>query len=112
MKTDAMPAPQIRIQIVHALPADYWATDVLLAQVATVADALASARAAIEAAGIVVETGCLAIFGRTVELRTRLHDGDRIELLRPLLVNPRDARTSRASASRSGLGRDSSTRKR
>jgi len=104
--------PQIRVQIVHALPAAYWATDVLLPHAATVADALVSAGPAIEAGGIIVDTGCLAIFGRTVEPRARLHDGDRIELLRPLLVNPRDARTNRASASRSGLGRDSSTRKR
>jgi putative ubiquitin-RnfH superfamily antitoxin RatB of RatAB toxin-antitoxin module len=100
MTTDADPAPRIRVQIVHALPGTYWATHVLLPQVATVADALESARSAIDAAGIGVDTAGLAIFGKSVETRTRLHDGDRIELLRPLLVSPRDARTSRASATR------------
>ena len=108
MTTDGAAAPQIRIQIVHALPAAYWTTHLLLPQAATVADALASAGPAIEAAGIIVDPGCLAIFGTAVEPRARLHDGDRIELLRPLLVNPRDARTNRASASGSGLARDSS----
>ena len=100
MTIDADPAPRMRVQIVHALPATYWATQVLLPHGATVADALESARSAIDAAGISVDMASLAIFGKGVELRTRLHDGDRIEQLRPLLVSPRDARTSRASATR------------
>ena len=100
MTSDAEPALQIRIQIVHALPASYWATSVLLPGACTVADALALAGPEFAAAGITVDPECLAVFGRSVDPRTRLHDGDRIELLRPLLVSPRDARTSRASASR------------
>ena len=100
MTTDAGPAPLIRIQIVHALPATYWSTDLSLPRNATVAEALASAAPVIAAAGITVDTGCLAIFGKNADLRTRLHEGDRIELLRPLLVSPRDARTTRASACR------------
>lgn len=98
--TDAGPAPQMRIQLVHALPASYWATNVLLPQASTVADALTLAGHDIATAGITVDMQSLAIFGRAVDSRARLHDGDRIELLRPLLVSPRDSRTSRASASR------------
>jgi len=100
MTTEDDPAPPIHVQIVHALPASCWSISVVLGQPATVADALASAGPDIEAAGITVDAGCLAVFGKMAEPRTRLHDGDRIELLRPLLVSPRDARTSRASASR------------
>ena len=100
MNRDADPAPRIRIQIVRALPASYWATSVLLPPVSTVADALALAEQVIATAGVCVDMASLAIFGRSVGPRTRLHDGDRIELLRPLLVSPRDSRTSRASASR------------
>jgi len=40
------------------------------------------------------------VFGRAAERGSRLHDGDRIELLRPLLASPRDARANRAAASR------------
>ena len=100
MTTETGPAPLIRIQIVHALPGAYWSTDLSVPQDATVADALALAAPVIAAAGITVDTDCLAIFGKTAEPRTRLRDGDRIELLRPLLASPRDARTRRASASR------------
>lgn len=100
MTTDADLAPRIRIEIVRALPASYWATSVLLPPASTVADALALAGQVIATAGVTVDMASLAIFGRSVDPRTRLHDGDRIELLRPLLVSPRDSRTSRASASR------------
>jgi len=100
MTIEVDPSPRIRIQTVHALPASYWTTQLLLAESATVADALESARSAIHAAGIALDMAGLAVFGKTVEPRTRLRDGDRIELLRPLLVSPRDARTSRASATR------------
>ena len=38
----------------------------------------------------------LAVFGRAVTPETRLHDGDRIEILRPLLADPKTARRKRA----------------
>ena len=38
-----------------------------------------------------------AIFGVNAELSTPLHEGDRIELLRPLQLDPKDARRRRAS---------------
>ncbi len=100
MTTEGELAPQMLVQIVYAIPTSCWSTSVVLGQPATVANALASARPDIEAAGITVDAGCVAVFGRMVEPRARLHDGDRIELLRPLLVSPREARTSRASATR------------
>jgi len=38
-----------------------------------------------------------AIFGINANASTLLHDGDRIELLRPLQIDPKDARRRRAS---------------
>jgi putative ubiquitin-RnfH superfamily antitoxin RatB of RatAB toxin-antitoxin module len=40
--------------------------------------------------------GHLAIFGKLVTLDTELKNGDRIEILRPLLKNPMQARRERA----------------
>lgn len=101
MTTESAPGT-IRVQLVHALPERYWSLDVTLAAGACVADALQMAAPGMESAGIAVDEGCLAVFGRSAGPGTRLHDGDRIELLRPLLVNPRDARASRASSARRG----------
>jgi putative ubiquitin-RnfH superfamily antitoxin RatB of RatAB toxin-antitoxin module len=38
----------------------------------------------------------LAVFGRAATPATVLHDGDRIELLRPLLADPKQRRRERA----------------
>jgi uncharacterized protein len=38
-----------------------------------------------------------AIFGVNADTSTLLHDGDRVELLRPLQIDPKDARRRRAS---------------
>lgn len=38
----------------------------------------------------------IAIFGRRVSAATRLHEGDRIELCRPLQIDPKQARRRRA----------------
>ena len=43
--------------------------------------------------------GDVAIFGRTVTLGTRLRDGDRVELLRPLQCDPKQVRRERAARS-------------
>lgn len=45
-----------------------------------------------------------AIHGRTAQAETRLREGDRIELLGPLLMDPKDARRRRAEA-RGRMGR-------
>ena len=38
----------------------------------------------------------LGIFGRTVSLDTPVRDGDRVEIYRPLIADPKDARRERA----------------
>ena len=38
-----------------------------------------------------------AIHGQRAELTDQLHDGDRVELLRGLLADPKDARRKRAA---------------
>ena len=40
----------------------------------------------------------LAIFGQLADASTRLQDGDRVELLRPLQLDPKEARRRRAEA--------------
>ncbi|HUH90889.1 MAG TPA: RnfH family protein [Lysobacter sp.] len=40
-----------------------------------------------------------AVFGINATLETSLHDGDRVELLRPLTIDPKEARRRRAKNS-------------
>lgn len=71
---------------------------------ATVADALsASNRAALS---IRLANGLLAaaVFGEAVTLESRLHPGDRIELLARLVVDPKHSRARRAEVQRQRRG--------
>ncbi|HEX9183027.1 MAG TPA: RnfH family protein [Burkholderiales bacterium] len=55
----------------------------------------ATVRGALAAAGVRAEHGA-AIYGRRVPLDTKLTDGDRVEVLRPLAADPKEARRRRA----------------
>ena len=90
----------LRVQLVHAWPDRAWSHELELPLGACVGDALLAAGRALDAAGIDLTDLGLAVFGRAADRGSRLHDGDRIELLRPLLASPRDARANRAAASR------------
>ncbi len=91
-----MPGAALRVQVVYALPARCWTFAVVLAEGANVADALAEARLAANLPGVDVDPARLAVFGKTATLATRLHDGDRVEILRPLVADPKQARRQRA----------------
>lgn len=81
----------MRIEVVFAWPRQAETRAVELAEGANVADALAAAgmEARAEASGY-------AIFGRAATLATPLMEGDRVELLRPLQADPKEARRKRA----------------
>lgn len=77
----------LRIEVVRARPERHEAVVLELEQGATV-------RAALQAAGMPLDQP-VGIFGRRVELDARLADGDRVELYRPLRVEPKEARRRR-----------------
>lgn len=50
--------------------------------------------------GIQLAQGRVGIFGKRVELDTPLRDGDRVEIYRPLVADPREARRRRVKRPR------------
>lgn len=86
----------LRIEVVCARPGRAWRLMLALPAGATVADALAEADLPAKIPGLVVLEDCLAVHGRTVSPADALRDGDRIEVLRPLRVDPMQARRRRA----------------
>lgn len=88
--------PPLRIEVVHALPDRAWRVPLQLPRGATVAQALQAADMPSRVPGLVVDPARLAIFGRRVGPEEPLQDGDRIEILRPLLADPMQARRDRA----------------
>ncbi|MFL6593620.1 MAG: RnfH family protein [Luteimonas sp.] len=80
----------IRVEVICAWPRRFEATIIDLPEGSTVADGLAASGLA--QAGI---TG-FAVFGERVDSGHLLRDGDRLELLRPLEADPKEARRRRA----------------
>lgn len=81
----------MRVQLVRAWPNRCEAIDLDVAANACVGDALDAAGWRLDA-----EFVALAVFGVDASRDTRLHAGDRIELLRPLQCDPKQARRRRA----------------
>ena len=77
----------MKVEVVSARPDGATIVTVALPAGATVRDALAAARLSGVAVGI---------FGRRVNLETKLADGDRVEIYRPLAMDPKEARRRRA----------------
>ena len=80
----------MRVQLIRAWPGRFESEELALAEGATVAHALAVTRLPRDGlAGF-------AIHGERVEHDAPLHEGDRLELLGPLLADPKDSRRRRA----------------
>ena len=88
----------MRIEVVYALPTEQRSLELTLTDGATVADALARVAEALEFANLDLDAMPVGIYGRVVADRgQRLNEGDRIELYRPLTVDPMTARRRRAN---------------
>lgn len=86
----------IRVEVVHALPTRQIALSVALPEGATVRDAV-MASGILEAAGLTpAALDAVGIWNRVVTADSVLTDGDRVELYRPLVADPKDARRKRA----------------
>ena len=87
---------RMAIEVVYATPQEQVLLRVEVAEGATAGDAIAGC-------GILrrfpeLETGRIqvGIFGRVTGPDALLRDGDRVEIYRPLLADPKDARRARA----------------
>lgn len=87
------------VQVLRAWPGGAEAIALRLPAGATVGDALAATRAAGWALSE-EDAGRVAVFGRAAAATTPLHDGDRVELLRPLQADPKARRRERAGGTR------------
>jgi len=86
----------VKVSVVYAVPDAATEVELNLAGGATVGDALRSAELASRHPEIDFTRCALGIFGRRVNRDTVLNDGDRVEIYRPLLADPKDSRRLRA----------------
>ena len=88
----------MKIEVVYARPDTVQAVNLNLPTGATLRDAvLASGLLDAEAD---LEKKAFGVFGKRAPLDHRLADGDRVEIYRPLAMDPKEARRRRARARR------------
>ena len=92
--------PMIRVSVVSALPERAWTVALELPAMTTAAEAMARSGLVDTVPGLDATRISFAIFSQPVAGATVLRDGDRLELLRPLQADPKQARRRRARGER------------
>jgi putative ubiquitin-RnfH superfamily antitoxin RatB of RatAB toxin-antitoxin module len=92
----------MRVCIVYALPDRQTLRELELPESATVADAVARSGLVEQFPEIGARPLSCAIYGRVVADSQVLRAGDRVEILRPLQVDPKESRRRAAARGRTG----------
>jgi putative ubiquitin-RnfH superfamily antitoxin RatB of RatAB toxin-antitoxin module len=92
-------APGLGISVVYAEAGRVFEVALRLPAGATVADAIGASGLREVRPDIEIRADRLGIFSRKATFETPLRDGDRVEIYRPLGIDPKDARRRRAEES-------------
>jgi putative ubiquitin-RnfH superfamily antitoxin RatB of RatAB toxin-antitoxin module len=91
---------RLSVEVVYALPGGEDAVRLELAPGATALDAVRASGLLERHPEIDLARQRIGIYGRVVEPQALLRDADRVELYRPLMVEPKEARRRRAVTKR------------
>ena len=86
----------LEIEIVYGLADRQVLKSMTVAEGTTVREAALKSGLGVEFPELDLQQAPLGIFGKVVKDETVLRDGDRIEVYRPLLIDPKEARRKRA----------------
>lgn len=89
----------IDIQLIYALPECPTIIDCQMPKGANILQAITESNI-LETCHITLENHKIGIYGNLVDLNYILNDGDRIEIYRPLINDPKEIRRKRANASK------------
>lgn len=90
----------VKVEIVYALPDQQHLKSLELPDNALVRDAVVASGFAEQFREVVVDSTPVGIYGERVSYADQLQDGDRVELYRALVADPKEARRARASQQR------------
>lgn len=90
---------QVAVSVVCAEPERAFNVDLILPDGATVADAIAQSGIRDAWPDLEIRADRIGIFARKASLDMMLRDGDRVEIYRPLKIDPKEARRLRAKRS-------------
>ncbi|WP_338557557.1 RnfH family protein [Erwinia sp. E_sp_B04_7] len=88
--------PDIAVEVVYALPEKQYLYTVSVAEGCTVEEAIKASGILEIRSDIDLASNKVGVFSRPVKLGDEVHSGDRIEIYRPLLADPKELRRQRA----------------
>ena len=94
-------APTVSVEVAYATPARQLIVTIEVPLGCTVEQAIELSGIREQFPGMRVEPDGVGIFSRKVSLDQALLSGDRVEIYRPLLADPKETRRKRANVSRS-----------
>lgn len=89
---------RIKVEVVYALPHKQVLLSVELAAGSTVMDAIEQSGIRSRFSDLEIDSKSLGVFSQRARPDRVLENGDRVEIYRPLLVGPKEARRLRAEA--------------
>lgn len=91
-----MSESNITIEIVYGTPHKQYAMQLAVAEQCTVEQAIISSNILKQCPEIDLKQNAVGIWNKTCKLDTTLENGDRIEIYRPLIADPKEVRKRRA----------------
>jgi putative ubiquitin-RnfH superfamily antitoxin RatB of RatAB toxin-antitoxin module len=88
----------MKVEVVYALPERQALASLNLEDAATVADALSAVADTRPFSELDLARVPVGVFGESVARDAKLRDGDRVEIYRTLLIDPKEARRRRAGS--------------
>ncbi|ART79610.1 RnfH family protein [Oceanisphaera avium] len=86
----------IQVEVVYALPHKQVVVPLKVAKESQVEQVIIQSGILQQFPQIDLSHNMVGVFGRQVKLNSQLRDGDRVEIYRPLLADPKDIRRKRA----------------
>nr|WP_206286258.1 RnfH family protein [Yersinia massiliensis] len=86
----------IRVEVVYALPERQYLRSISLVAGSTVEDAINASGLLELRSDIDLTKNKVGVYSRPVKLSDKLNDGDRVEIYRPLIADPKELRRQRA----------------
>lgn len=87
----------ISVEVAYALPDKQLIKTIDIELGATARDAAINSGMADVFEGLNLETADLGVFGKAVKADYKLREGDRVEIYRPLIIDPKEVRKQRAA---------------
>jgi putative ubiquitin-RnfH superfamily antitoxin RatB of RatAB toxin-antitoxin module len=91
---------EIRVEVVYALPERQYLRTVKLEEGSTVEQAIVASGLLELRKDIDLKSNKVGVYSRPVKLADIIADGDRIEIYRPLIADPKELRRLRAEKSK------------